>query len=426
LFKDAGLGAVTVQRASISHEQISTLFWLNIVIGLFLCGMAIAIAPVVVSFYREPRLYWVTVALSTAFIFNAAAIQHQALLQRQLRSVTMAVIDITSLLASIAVGIAMALAGFSYWSLVGSAIVLPAVSLVGVWFATRWVPGIPHRNVGTRSMFRFGGTITLNSLVVYIAYNLDKILLGRFWGAEALGYYGRAYQLVNLPTEQLNSAVGWIAFPALSRIQDDPRRLKNYFLKGYSLVLGMTIPVTIACGLFAEDMILVLLGPRWKDTIGIFRLFSPTILAFAFINPFSWLLFSTGKVARSLKIALVLAPSLIAAYLLGIPYGPTGIASGFSIMMVLMIVPVIAWAKQGSGLSSRDIYRAVNPPFLSGIISGSIAFTAQHFLFQGIQLYQRFILEIGVLFASYVFILFYVVKQKEFYMDLIKELKNRS
>ena len=78
-------------------------------------------------------------------------------------------------------------------------------------------------------MMRFGGTVTFNSLVVYAAYNLEKVLLGRFWGADALGLYGRAYQLVSIPTENLNSAVGDVAFSALSRINDDADRLRSYF-----------------------------------------------------------------------------------------------------------------------------------------------------------------------------------------------------
>ena len=87
-------------------------------------------------------------------------------------------------------------------------------------------------------MLQFGGAITLNGLVVYIAYNLEKVLLGRFWGAEVVGIYGRAYQLINIPTDNLNSAAGGVAFAALSRVQNDPQRLRSYFLKGYSLIAG--------------------------------------------------------------------------------------------------------------------------------------------------------------------------------------------
>ena len=111
-------------------------------------------------------------------------------------------------------------------------------------------------------MMRFGGTLTLNGLVVYVASNFEKVLLGRFWGVDALGIYGRAYQLSNIPTDNLNSAAGEVAFSALSRLQGDPTRLRSYFLKGYSLVLAMTLPITIVCALFADDMIFVRLRPK--------------------------------------------------------------------------------------------------------------------------------------------------------------------
>ena len=94
-------------------------------------------------------------------------------------------------------------------------------------------------------MLRFGGTIILNNLVVYVAYNFEKLLLGRFWGPDALGLYGRAYQLINVPTTNLHSAVGGVAFSALSRLQDDPIRFRSYFLKGYSFVNSMTVPISV-------------------------------------------------------------------------------------------------------------------------------------------------------------------------------------
>src|SRR6266436_9960781 len=298
LFKDFGLSTATIQRTSVTEQQTSTLFWINIAVGTILGLLSLAIAPAVAAFYHEPRLIGVTAVLGAGFLFNAAGVQHSALLQRQMRFTTTAAIDIFSLTISIAVGIGMALKGFGYWSLVGMTVTSPLICTICVWLATRWVPGMPRRRVGIRSMMRFGGTITLNGLVVYVAYNMEKVLLGRYWGADVVGIYGRAYKLTSIPTDNLNSAIGGVAFSALSRVQDDPQRLKSYFLKGYSLVLALTLPITIVCTLFANDAILVLLGPKWKEAIPIFRLLAPTILIFAMINPFSWLLFSIGLVGR--------------------------------------------------------------------------------------------------------------------------------
>ena len=262
IFTTAGLSSATVQQATITDEQISTLFWINMGVGILLAAMCAASAPALVAFYHEPRLFWVTVAIGAGFVFNAAGVQHSALLQRQLRYVTLTVVELLCQVGGIVVAICMALAGFGYWALVAAAIVSPAISTACMWLATAWIPGAPRWGRATLPMLRFGGTITLNSLVVYVAYNLEKVLLGRFWGADALGIYGRAYQLVTIPTDNLNAAVGGVAFSALSRLQHDSVRLRNYFLKGYTLVVSLTIPATIFCALFQQGY---RPGPSWTE-----------------------------------------------------------------------------------------------------------------------------------------------------------------
>jgi O-antigen/teichoic acid export membrane protein len=426
LFKDAGLSMATVQRATITKEQVSTLFWINILVGAVLGLLSLAVAPVLVSFYHEPRLFWVTAALGAGFLFNAAGVQHSALLERQMCFTTLSAIEIISLLISIAVGIGMAIGDYGYWALVGMAVISPAASTVCLWSIATWVPGAPHRGAGIGSMIRLGGTATLNGLVVYIAYNLEKVLLGRFWGAEALGIYGRAYQLINVPTENLNSASGGVAFAALSRLQDDPKRFKNYFLKGYSVVLALTLPITIACALFANDIILILLGPKWKEAIPIFQLLTPTILVFALINPMWWLLASIGLLGRSLKIALVIAPLVIAAYVIGLPYGPTGVAFAYSAVMTLWLVPHIAWCIHGTMISLRDLLQVSRRPFLSAIVAAAVAFTAQFFAGQSLSPLVRFLLGSSILLIAYLGMLLYVMGQKAFYLDILLGLRKRS
>jgi PST family polysaccharide transporter len=205
-------------------------------VGVLLGLLAVAAAPAIAAFYHEPRLFGVTAVLALGFLFNAAGIQHSVLLQRQMRFTTLAVIGVVSLIVSTVIGIGGAKAGYGYWALVAMTVALPLTATIGFWLTTAWVPGMPRRRVGIRSMMRFGGTLTLNGQVAYLAYNSEKVLIGRFWGAGAIGIYGRAYQLINVPTDNLNSAVGEVAFSALSRVQDDPSRFKSYFLKGYSLV----------------------------------------------------------------------------------------------------------------------------------------------------------------------------------------------
>jgi PST family polysaccharide transporter len=425
LFKDVGLSTATIQRATITDQQVSTMFWVNVGVGGILSLLSLIMAPVIVSFYHEPRLLWITVALSSAFLINGAGVQHGARLVRQMRFTTLAVIDISCCFAGAAVGIGMAMMGLGYWSLVGMTVIPTVIGTTCYWLAAAWIPGPPRRGGEVRAMLRFGGTVTLNSLVVYIAYNAEKVLLGRFWGTETLGIYGRAYQLVNLPTRNLNSAIGGVAISALSRLQDDPLRFKSYFLKGYSLVLTMTLPITIACALFADDLILVVLGTKWGGTAALLRLLSPTILAFALIDPFGWLLIATGRVVRSLKIALVIAPLVIGAYLVGLPRGPRGVALGYSVMMTFLITPVIAWAKHGTSITTGDIWRAVRSPLISAIVAAVFSLGVQLSITHNHIPLLRLTLESSAMISSFIVTLLYVMGQKAFYLELIRGILKR-
>src|SRR5215831_2251585 len=420
LFRDFGLSAAAIQRVNVSQEQSSTLFWINLLVGAVLTIIAMISSPLVASFYHEPRLLSVTCVVATGFLLNAAGIQHSTLLQRQMRFTTIAWIDVASLVFSTAIAIAMAKAGYGYWALVAMTVFVPLSGSACVWLASGWIPGRPHKGVGIRSMMRFGGTLTLNGLILYVAFNFEKVLLGRFWGAESLGIYGRAYQLIRIPTDNLNGAVGEVAFSALSRIQNDRSRLRSYFLKGYSLVLGFTVSITIACALFADDIVIVLLGAKWKEVAPIFRLLAPTMLIFAITNPLGWLLNSLGLVGRGLKIALVIAPLMVASYLVGLPYGPKGVAFAYSTVMILWVVPGIVWAVHGTAISFRDVLRVTSPPLASIIPAAGLGFGIRLFLGQTGSPLLRLFLENLVLFTTYFGVLLFVAGQKLLYLDLLR------
>jgi PST family polysaccharide transporter len=426
LFRDAGLSMVTVQRATISHAQVSALFWLNMLVGACLMALSAAAAPAVAAFYHEPRLFWVAIALGTGFLFSGAGVQHAALLQRQMRFAALAMVDLTSYVIAIAVGISMAMLGYGYWALVGMDVSQSIASCAAVWASVRWVPGLPHRGVGMASMTRFGGIVSVNGFLTYVAYNTDKLLLGRFAGAETLGLYGRAYGLVSVPTQVLHQAVSGVALSALSRLQTDAGRFRSYFLKGYSVFVSVAIPITVACSLFASDIVLVILGPKWTAAAPIFRFLAPTVVAFALINPVGWLLFATGRVERSLKMAFVIAPLLIAAYAVGLSYGPAGVAIGFSATMTALIVPLVVWGLHDSVVPPREVAQTVKAPALAAVVATVITLPAALWFGGLIPPVLRLACEGALFSVSYVLFLFYPMRQKAFYAALIQDVWQRQ
>ena len=274
-------------------------------------------------------------------------------------------------------------------------------------------------------MLRFGGLATCNSFVVFLAWNAEKILLGRFWGADALGLYGRAYQLVTLPVQQLKSAVAGVAFPALSRIQHDAERLAKSFLRGYHLLISLTIPITIICALFAEEIVGIVLGAKWMAAAPIFRLLAPVALVFAVANPLSWLVSSTGRIGRALSISPATTPLVILGIVLGLSHGPKGVALGYSAAMTLLLIPIAAWSKLGTGITWLDLWGATKPPFLSGLLAGAAGLLVKLTLGGRLPLIPYLLVGVGVVLGIYAWTLLIAMNQKHMYMDLLSHLLPR-
>jgi O-antigen/teichoic acid export membrane protein len=425
LLKDAGLSFATVNRENLTQDQISTLFWLNIALGAFLTLVVAASGPLLVAFYGDPRLQWITIASSSIFLLNSFSVQHRALLDRSMRFTASATIDILCATLGTVVAIGMAAAGFGYWSLIGQNISLPLFGAIGVWIVIPWLPGKPRWTRELRSMVRLGGTITLNGIVTYIAYNSEKILLGHFWGPAPLGIYGRAYQLANLPVQQLTNSVGSVAFPMLSRLQNDPERQRRSYLKCHNLVVSLTIPVVISCALFADQIVDALLGPQWHGAGAVLRLLSPTVLVFALMNPLQYLLRATGRVERSLKIAVFISPVVIIGILAGLRYGPTGVAAGYSTAMVLLWVPLVAWAKHGTGVTTADYWACIKRPLMAGV-GGGVAGWLFKFVCASV-LAPAPLLAVGlsISLGIYATLLLFAMGQKAMYIDLVKQMFQR-
>ena len=166
---------------------MSTLFWINMFVGAMLWLVSVIMAPAIAAFYGKPELFGITVVLAVAFLFNAVGVQHSALLQRQMRFTALATINVVSLAVGTAIAIAGATAGYGYWGLVAMSVTSSLIASIGFWATAGWAPAWPRWRSGVASIVRFGGGLTFTSVIVYVGYNAEKVLIGRFWGPMRSG-----------------------------------------------------------------------------------------------------------------------------------------------------------------------------------------------------------------------------------------------
>ena len=208
-----------------------------------------------------------------------------------------------------------------------------------------------------------------------------------------------------------------MAFPALSRIQHDAERLARSFLRGYSLLISLTIPITIISALFAEEIVGTVLGAKWMEAAPILRLLAPVALVFAMANPLSWLVMSTGRAGRALSISTATTPLVILGIVLGLSHGPKGVALGYSSALALLLIPIAAFSKQGTAISWADLWAATKPALISGLLAGAAGLLVKLTLAGTLAPILYLMLGLVVVLAAYAWVLLIVMSQKHMYMD---------
>ncbi len=219
LLKDFGLTSATIQMEQISSEQINSLFWITLLVGLVLFTLVVICAPVIGWFYSDPRATSITIALATTFILYGLSAQPRAILRREMKFNLIARVEILAQFAGIVTAIIMAVLGYGYWSLVALYLVNELFLALLVWKLTLWRPDRHFSLANITGMLKFGANVSGSQLFSYMGRQADNILIGWRYGAAQLGLYAKAYGLLMLPLEQLRDPLSGVIIPALSRLR---------------------------------------------------------------------------------------------------------------------------------------------------------------------------------------------------------------
>lgn len=380
VFKDAGLTSATIQRENLTHEQASTLFWVNACTGVLIAAVLGVAAPWIAAGFGEARLTLITQVLGISFILGGLTVQHQALLRRQMRFKSLAARGVVASVVGAATGISLAWGGAGYWALVAMALANAFTNMIAVWLAIRWMPGPPRRAAGTRHLLRFGGDILISDLAAFFSRKVDSLLIGWFWGPVALGLYDKAYTLLLAPVKQINRPMAAVFVPTLSRLSNEDAVRRRYFLHGLESVASVSVPIILAIAVFADELVLLWLGPQWMECAHLFRLMAIAALAGAVSTPLGWLQVSAGHTRRYRRIAVMTAIVLVTCFSAGIAGGAQGVAIAYSAGTLLLAVPVWHHGLKGSPVSLLDAARAVAVPLASGVPAAGVSWFAMRLL----------------------------------------------
>jgi PST family polysaccharide transporter len=370
VFKDLGLTMATLQKNEINHQQISTLFWINTGAGFLMMALTIALAPLIAWFYQEYRLTAITLARATCYLFSGLAVQHQAILRRQMRFKALALIEIISRLAGILVAIVLAYRGLGYWALAFMLITFQAATTITSWLFCLWRPGRPVKSSGIRSMLAFGSNLTGFNIANYLFRNLDKIIIGRLAGSFSLGLYAKASELVINPIQGMVTPIATVAIPALSRLQQDPETFRRYYLRAVYMISLASMPMLLLMLFFSREIILLILGPQWSEAVPFFQIICLASIYQPIARTTSWLFISLGKTREMFRWRMYTIWLPITCFIVGVQLnGATGVAWGYAFSTLVLTIPTIWYAQKGTIIGTSRIFIATFRPLAAALLA---------------------------------------------------------
>jgi O-antigen/teichoic acid export membrane protein len=220
-------------------------------------------------------------------------------------------------------------------------------------------------------MLGYGLNLGASQLLNALTRNLDEILIGRFVGPAAVGAYGRAFQLMTLPSTQLNQPLTSAVVPALSRLQSDPDAYRRLYRSSVEIIASLAFPLAVFTGVAAPAMVLAVLGPAWSESIPLLRALSPAGLMVSLNVATGWVYLSLGRTDRQLRWRIVGSSAAVLGMVCGLPWGALGVALGLSTARVVMRIPAVMYCFHGTALSIRDIESAAWRAIVSSAIAGT-------------------------------------------------------
>lgn len=371
-FRDFGFPMATVHRQRVDHSQISALFWVNLKLNMLIALLMALMAPALARFYGESRLTAITLVMAVGIFCSSLADQHKSLLTRQMRFGRLMLIEVGSLLTGIVVGIGAALLGAGYWALVFQFLASAFTRSVATWLVCGWCPAwqawrLRTLNPDLRSMLSYGAHLTGFRVLAHIGLNLDRVLVGYFSGAAAVGVYDNAYRWSLYPVQQVYPSLLSVAVSGLSRMQDDPKAYRASFKKALLPVFGLVMPALAFMFMEAQNVILVLLGDQWSEAVPLFRILCIAGFAVSMTRVTKWLYLSRGETKRQFRWGLISTPVMVLAVAIGARWGAFGVALGFTVATCLLTYPSIAFCLKTSHLSMRDFLGTVWRPALASV-----------------------------------------------------------
>ena len=422
VFVTDSFGKALVQKKDANSADFSSVFYFNILFSWIVYAVVYVIAPYIASFYNEPLLTPTMRVLALQLPLAGVNSVQQAYVSKNMLFKRFFWSTLIGTVVSGFVGIGMAVAGLGVWALVGQSLTNSVMDTVVLWFTVRWRPTREWSWKKLTEMLSFGWKMLLTSLVNSLYDNLRSFIIGKSYTSADLAFYTKGIHYPSLVITTVNTSIGSVLFPAMSKLQDDKDRLKRSVRKSISVSTFVIFPLMALLAAVAPNLISWMLTDKWLPCVPFLQI-ACIYLAFYPINTANLqAIIALGRSDVYLKLNIIKKIIGVVCVLISLPFGVTILAGSEIIVGIAAVTTNISANKKLLNYSAKDLFDDVYKSALLSILMVVGISVLEHYLLLIISSsFMRMMIEI--LFGSGFYLIGSIILKSEELNYVVKILK---
>tara|TARA_R110000772_G_scaffold43797_1_gene100868 strand:+ start:536 stop:1930 length:1395 start_codon:yes stop_codon:yes gene_type:complete len=404
-----GLASSIIQAEKVDPIRIRQAFGMLLLLNGAIAILQVLLAPVAADYYRQPIIADLLRVQALIFLATPFMVLPEALMTRDLEFKKPAIINLISAVVGAAVALYFALNGHGVWTLIYAPLAIFWTRAICLVIAVKFYIWPSFNFKGAGAMFGFGATLLASHLFWTIQSQSDIFIAGRFLNPHDLGLYAEALFLTTIFAAKFVPPLNEVAFPAYSRLQDNPEALSWSFLKAVRLIMLISCPLYLGMSVTAAPLVGTLFGPKWLEMtpfVSILALAMPVMTLQILFAPANNAVGKPEITARASFVGAILMPL---TFLIGLQWGAIGLAWGWVIAFPLLTLFTFFQSYRHIGISGIELARAIWPGLSTSIAMATIVYLADQFLPEMIA-YARLAILVAIGGVAYVSLLWLLAK----------------
>lgn len=418
-FTDVGFTSGLIQQKETKDITFSSVFYINVGISILVSLIIIISAPLIASFYDEPRVLNILYLLAIIPPISSLGRVQAAILTKRIDFKSLTIRDFTATLVGGTIGVIAAYSDYGVYSLVIQQIIMVFVGTIMLWFATGWRPKLEFSILEIKNLFKFSSYVFLDGLMRQIFLKIDTLFVGKIFSPTILGFYSRAESLKSQVQTYTTNSLNKVIFPVLSQLQDNEDDFKKTYFRAFNIITGLVVTLIGPVYFLSHYIIIFLFGEKWEPSVLLFQI----LLLSIFTGPqgalmgqgilakgYSKLRFNIGLIQRLFKLTPII---------LGLFYGIEIFTLGMVISSVLVLLLFFIIYQK---VFNYSFFRQFKNFLIPNVVF--ISFVISHYMFPNIL--QNWVFALVFLFIH----CFYLISIKHesflFVKVTLKDLKTNS